>query len=785
MNWNTLKKVLMPIVGCITFISCSESIDSTVNAETEELIISVSSEASLTKHSSSTAHTSGFPPENVSGMESKSIFSDTDMKTLWSSKDILFVYDGDQTCMPFAAVAGSEDYSAGMKFTCKNWPKGKTPVWVVYNGKTEEDRFTDRSEGKFMTEIPSVQTNYKKGSFGEGAGIMAGKAIPAAEGGYAVEMKNICGLVRFEIANAQPNLSAITLSDAEGKDIAGVVEVQWGDNGEPLCRISEGNGRKNVTFRHASYDKGEAGKADDTRDSSNGNSINSNSMASDSGIDYIEDGVYYFCVAGGIDIKPVITFTLDNGKQASYRHNESVRIDRNSIADLGITDGSIEFDKPYIVRFDFLNWNDSFNYPTSSEIDAKSKIKEFYGKRGVTIEASAPLGRSAAYGLYSYSEMTAGNTITLPAFPGMRLTKVSADLGGMPSKGYPNNSGSPFIADIAGNTVKGGEPASSYSFVIPEQGESEPDSDPYTWTLTETEPETGYQLKFTESVSSFGMQSLTLYYTGEDELSDISGVFTEKGESNSIKQLAMTGSFTTDSGMYNGTVYGFRYKAASDGEWTYITMDEHNGGRFSATVDVESSGDYIFCAYAGIGNKECLRRFGSPKTVHIAGESVTLAAMDFTASDAIPAQSNAATDEMSVTSTDGYVYKVSGQIFEGIGKVTYYKHTTEKSLYFARVNEGGTVDNNACGFIELPAPEGCVLKSIDIVDNKSSKTYRVYGAKKSIYESADKNYLGSVANVKADDKVTLNVSGATAGERYYLCCPIFSYINSITLTYEK
>ena len=770
MNWNTLKKVLMPLIGCITFISCSESMDSPVNAETEELSITVSSEASTSSnssfhssfHSSSTAQASGFQSGSASGMESKSIFSDTDRKTLWSSRDILFVYDGEQTCMPFTAVAGSDSYSDRMKFTCKNWPKGKTPVWVVYNGKTEEDRFTDRSEGKFMTEIPSVQTTYTKGSFGEGASIMAGKAIPAADGGYEVEMKNLCGIVRFEIANAQSNLSAITLSDADGKDIAGAVEVQWSD-GKPICSIVDGKGRKNVTFRHASVDKGEA----------------------DTKIDYIEDGAYCFCILGGIEIKPVITFTLENGKQAAYKHNESVHIDRNSIADLGITDGSIEFDKPYIVRFDFLNWNDSFNYPTSSDIDAKSKIREFYGKRGVTIETSAPLGRSAAYGLYSYSEMTAGSTITLPAFPGMRLSKVSADLGGMPSKGYPNNSGAPFIADIAGNTVKGGEPASSYSFVIPEQGESEPDSDPYTWTLTESEAETYYQLKFTESVSSFGMQSLTLYYTGEDEYSDISGVITKNGESSSIRQLSMTGSFTTDSGMYNGTVYGFRYRAASDSEWTYIAVDEHNGGRFSTTVDVESSGDYIFCAYAGIGDKECLRRFGSPKTVHIAGESVTLATMDFTASDAIPAQSNAATDELSVTSTDGYVYKVSGQIFEGTGKVTYYKHTTEKSLYFARVNEGGTVDNNACGFIELPAPEGCVLKSIDIVDNKSSKTYRVYGTKKSVYESADKNYLGSVANVKTDDKVTLNVSGATAGERYYLCCPIFSYVNSITLTYEK
>lgn len=759
MNWNTLKKALMALIGCVAFItaftSCSESIDSPVTAETEELSITVSSEAG-----------------------SKSIFSDIDRKILWSRQDILFVYDGEQTCMPFTAAVGSDDYSDRMKFTCKTWPKGKTPMWVVYNGKTEADTFADRAEGKFTTEIPSVQTTCTKGSFGEGAGIMAGKATQLKDSGYEVEMKNLCGIVRFEIANAYPNLSAISLSDADGKDIAGTVEVFWSD-GKPVCSIADGKGRKNVTFRHATKETDNTDKSDTA-----GNS-GASETHSDTKIDYIEDGAYCFCILGGLEIKPVITFTLENGKQAAYKHHETVRIDRNSIADLGITDGSIEFDKPYIVKFDFLNWNDSFNYPTSSDIDAKSKIQEFYGKRGVLIETSAPLGRSAAYGLYSYSEMTAGSTITLPAFPGMKLSKVSADLGGMPSKGYPSNSGAPFIADFAGKTVKGGEPASSYSFVIPEQGDIDPDSEPYTWTLTETEQETNYLLTFTESVSSFGMQSLTLYYTGEEDYSDISGVITENGESSAIRQISMTGSFTTDSGMYSGTEYGFRYRAASDDEWTYIAVDEHNGGRFSATVDVKSSGDYIFCAYAGIGNKNCMRRYGSPKSVHVAGESVTLETLDFTASDALPAKSNDATDEMSITSSDGYVYKVSGQVIDGSGKVIYYKHDTEKSLYFARVNEGGTVDNNACGFIELPAPEGCVLKSIDIVDNKSSKTYRVYGTQKSVYESADKNYLGSVANVKTDAKVTLKVSGATAGEKYYLCCPIFSYVNSITLTYEK
>ncbi len=78
-----------------------------------------------------------------------------------------------------------------------------------------------------------------------------------------------------------------------------------------------------------------------------------------------------------------------------------------------------------------------------------------------------------------------------------------------------------------------------------------------------------------------------------------------------------------------------------------------------------------------------------------------------------------------------------------------------------------------------------MLKSIDIVDVQSTKTYRVYAEKKAIYDSSDNSYLGSVTNDKTAEKVTLEVTGATAGTSYYLCCPIFSYVKSITVTYVR
>ena len=163
----------------------------------------------------------------------------------------------------------------------------------------------------------------------------------------------------------------------------------------------------------------------------------------------------------------------------------------------------------------------------------------------------------------------------------------------------------------------------------------------------------------------------------------------------------------------------------------------------------------------------------------VSGWTKTLrTSVDFTAAE-LPDQNDAATDELSVTGSNGYVFKVSGQIFDGIGNVIYYKR--DNALYFAK--SATTVNANACGFIELPAPNGYTLKYVVINDVKSSKTYRVHDNKKSIYEYSDNEYLGTKQNDKSGN-ATLTVKNAEEGKKYWLCCPIFTYVKTLEVIYE-
>lgn len=746
-------KMFLPTAALtLALASCAKGTDAPASGQTEEISILVTAPVT------------------------KTTFSDKDRTMAWEAADVLHVYDENGETKDFVPVivtseqtgstaeTGQIGNKAEMKFTCREWTKGRTPVLALYCGTAEAPESADAASGSFSAEIPAVQTAETGKCMDSGAALLAGEIVPVTteNEGYAVEMKSLCGFVRFEIANADPELETIAMSDMEGKDIAGKVAVVM-EEGIPHCTATEG--RKSVTFRQTAA-KTQVGVAIQ------------NAAKAQAGSN-IQDGAYYLCLLPGQEITPVVTFTLSGGKQASYTHPEKVSIVRGGITDLGIIDGSIVFDKPYTLTLDFLNWNETIAWPTGSAIDAKSKVREFYTKAGHLIESSVPLGRTAAYGLYSFSEVKAGSGISLPAVPGMRLVKVAADLGGLPSKGYPNNSGAPFIAAVDGTAVKGGEAAENAQFVIPEQGESEPDSEPYVWSLSGTKEETAYRLMFTEDVQSFGLQSLTLSYIGE-QFDDISGVITADGSSPASRQMTMNGSFTTVGGMFTNAVCGFRYRAAGTEQWNYVAVNEHSGGQFSTTVSGLQSGDYEYCACAALGDAEALRRYGVPKTVHVTGEPVTLAAIDFATAE-LPAQADGATGEFVITGSDGYTYTVSGQVIEGKGNVFYYKN--KNALYFGR--SGNTVDGNACGFIEIPAPEGHVLKSIEITDTGSNKTYRVYDNRKSVYESGDKAHLGSVTNDKTVGKSTLKVSGAEAGKTYYLCCPIFSYVSGITVTYEK
>ena len=667
-------------------------------------------------------------------------------KVYWNPDDALKVYDASGAAKLFTNAA--TDVATTAKFTCKTWDKEQTPLWAFYNGSAEAPVMKDAATGKFVAEVPAVQSAVSPGTFGDGANLSVGKILPAvAGGGYEVEMKNICGLVKFDLANSGSDLMSIALSDAGGTKLAGKVEIDCTD-GVPACSVVEGEGQETVTFtcRNAA----------------------------------ISDGTYYFCLLPGT-ITPCITFIRADGSMATLRMETPVEITRSAIVSLGIIDRNIEFNDTRTLSYDFLDWNAGISHPQSGMIAAASEIQEFYTSEGYLLYSSAGLGRSAELGFYSYRNVSAGTYITLPALPGMKLMKVFADLGGTVRNGYPSNSGAPFIATSEGIQVTGGDPASDYEFIK----DGDQDSDPYLWNLSGTRENTSYRLQFTDNVTGFGLQALKLVYKGTTESADVAAVATGTGESPAAHTVLMKGSFRiTENASYADFHYGFRYRYSDADAWTYAELSDHNGGSFTKRLEQVPSGEFIYCAWAGYGDNADLRRYGVPVKIAVTGGVETYATVDFTSEELqslFPASTDQKTDE-TVFTVDGHDYKVSGQETDA-GKVFYYRYNAERGLYFNRTTT--SVDGNACGFIELPAEEGYVLKSIDIVDVQSTKTYRVYAEKRAVYDHSDTNHLGSVTNDRTAGKVTLEVTGAVAGTPYYLCCPIFSYVKSITVTYEK
>lgn len=153
----------------------------------------------------------------------------SDGKHKWVTGDVLRILSEDGVCVKSSACSTA---AASFDFVVSDWPVGRTPVYAVYCGQNNVS-FEPEADGETVTaRLENVQKIAHKASFAKTANLAVGKLVSGFTGSYGVEMKNVCGLLKFSISKYD-DIGSITIEEMDSKPLAGTVEVRFDDKEEP------------------------------------------------------------------------------------------------------------------------------------------------------------------------------------------------------------------------------------------------------------------------------------------------------------------------------------------------------------------------------------------------------------------------------------------------------------------------------------------------------------------------------------------------------------------------
>ncbi len=185
----TIKTLLF--ITAVLFAAACSSENLTPEVEYETLSINVS-----------TVDTRTYMAENNPGM------------VLWNEADYIFVFDEE------TGTRHKFEHKTGGVFTCDEWPSGAVPSYALFN---RDDDYTDQKVegGAVYASVPATQTVTNPGSFAQKANTTVGKVTGSA-GAYSVELKNICGLVKFTITD---EITKVKIEATGGEMLAGWLNI--------------------------------------------------------------------------------------------------------------------------------------------------------------------------------------------------------------------------------------------------------------------------------------------------------------------------------------------------------------------------------------------------------------------------------------------------------------------------------------------------------------------------------------------------------------------------------
>lgn len=271
----------------------------------------------------------------------------------WSAGDVIAVLAEGYESVRSASVSSA---AATFDFIVEGWPAGVTPQYAAFTGPyTSDENYNPykpvwNEDRTIKMTLRSGQPIYNEGSFSKIANISIGDLVPAEGGNYTAVLKNVCGLIMFNLTKPTKK---VEISDLNGQPMTGVLNVTM-ENGIPVAT-------------HADDDDG-------------GVVITSKLSGSEETLAKDGEATYYAVVAPGT-YTPTITVTPVEGEPIILTAKSSVKINRNEYVDFGTLDapsgtGEGEGDEPErdpIVLTVAMSYPFTTNLPTTA-----TKSKDTY-----------------------------------------------------------------------------------------------------------------------------------------------------------------------------------------------------------------------------------------------------------------------------------------------------------------------------------------------------------------------------------------------------------------------
>lgn len=234
----------------------------------------------------------------------------TAKNTNWTKGDVVTLFGlEDKTVTATASNAGNA--SATVDFTFAGWPAAITPAYLVFDGPLAEQAEGNsvvspiyNEDGTITATVRSLQVITNKDNMSKYANLSIGKVEENA-GGYSVMMKNVCGLIKFELGGGETtSVEDVVIKDALGNPMTGLVEVDYNEGQPVVVKYVEPADYVQVKANITNY---------------NGKMLG---------------GAYYACVLPGT-YSPEITITHTDGSVTTLKmpENQTITIERSQIFD--------------------------------------------------------------------------------------------------------------------------------------------------------------------------------------------------------------------------------------------------------------------------------------------------------------------------------------------------------------------------------------------------------------------------------------------------------------------
>ena len=284
-----MKKLLGYILLAMTMLSCASDLENGPVQEGSGIIVSASCAGT------------------------KSVLS-PDLSVVWNAEDRITALSLDGKASSVSNPCGTGGSSCDFVFP--NWIQDAEPRYAVFGGSS--DKPCAEINGRYVrASIPVQQKISDEGSFARDANISVGEILKAASGGYEVQMKNVCGLIRFSLENFD-NVKYVTLFDKTSKaELSGKFDI-FLEDGVPVI-------------------KGVAAAA---------NYITVSMMPEAGGESVFPIGKsFYICVRPGVDFTPEFVLSLTDGTTMVHSADANIMVRRSTVVDCGVVDADVRIEE--------------------------------------------------------------------------------------------------------------------------------------------------------------------------------------------------------------------------------------------------------------------------------------------------------------------------------------------------------------------------------------------------------------------------------------------------------